>query len=65
MILVFVSLYINFEFKVMLALVPAVPRFIVLYGFARRYRRKTTLLWGDGPASRIPSLSLGSLRDLP
>ena len=51
--------------QVMLALVPAVPRFIVLYGFARRYRRKTNLLWGDGPASRIPSLSLDSLRDLP
>ena len=44
--------------QVMLALVPALPRFIVLYGFARRYRRKTNLLWGDGPASRIPSLSL-------
>ena len=49
----------------MLGVVPAVPRFIVLYGFARRYRRKTNLLWGDGPASRIPSLSLDSLRDLP
>ena len=51
--------------QVMMALVPALPRFIVLHGFARRYRRKTTLLWGDGPASRIPSLSLDSLRDLP
>jgi Hemerythrin HHE cation binding domain len=49
--------------RVMLALVPALPRFIVLYGFARRYRRKAALLWGDGPASRIPSLSLDSLRE--
>ncbi len=51
--------------QVMLALVPAVPRFILLHGFARRYRRKTALLWGDGPASRIPSLSLATLRDRP
>ena len=34
------------------------PGFVVVYGFARRYRRKKILLWGDGPASRIPSLSL-------
>jgi len=27
--------------------------------------RKTALLWGDGPASRIPSLSLASLRGRP
>ncbi len=51
--------------QVMLALVPAIPRFILLHGFARRYRRKTALLWGDGPASRIPSLSLAALRDRP
>lgn len=47
--------------RVMLGVVPAVPRFILLHGFARRYRRKRELLWGDGPASRIPSLSLAVL----
>ena len=51
--------------QVMLGLVPAIPRYVVLYGFARRYRRKKALLWGDGPASRIPSLSLAVLRDQP
>jgi hypothetical protein len=48
--------------RLMLGLVPAVPRFILLHGFARRYRRKTALLWGDGPASRIPSLNVDMLR---
>lgn len=41
---------------VVVDLVPAVPRFVLLRGFARRYRRKAQLLWGVGPATRIPSL---------
>jgi hemerythrin-like domain-containing protein len=45
---------------VMLRVVPAVPRFILLHGFARRYRRRRALLWGDGPAAAVPSLSVGS-----
>jgi len=44
-----------------LHVVPAVPRFILLHGFARRYRRKCDLLWGDGPAAAIPSLNLARL----
>ena len=44
--------------QVMLGLVPALPRFVLQHGFAGRYRRKRDLLWGDGPASRIPSLTL-------
>ncbi|MGA8209850.1 MAG: hemerythrin domain-containing protein [Nocardioidaceae bacterium] len=48
---------------VMLGLVPAVPRFVLQHGFARRYRRKRDLLWGDGPAARIPSLSLAASKE--
>ncbi|MCR8897372.1 hemerythrin domain-containing protein [Gordonia sp. GONU] len=33
--------------------VPAVPRFILIHGFARAYRRRAELMWGHGPASRI------------
>lgn len=39
--------------------VPAVPRFVLLHGFARTYRRKKARLWGDGPAAALPSLALG------
>jgi hypothetical protein len=49
------------EQQVILLAVPAVPRFVLLHGFARSYRRKATLLWGDGPAATVPSLQL-SLR---
>lgn len=46
---------------VILDVVPAVPRFILLRGFARSYRRKCDLLWGDGPAAALPSLDLARL----
>lgn len=46
---------------VMLRVVPAVPRFVLLHGFARSYRRKAAALWGDGPAARLPSLQLSSV----
>lgn len=32
-----------------LALVPPVPRFLLLHGFARRYRRHVERCWGAGP----------------
>ena len=44
--------------EVILHVVPAVPRFVLLRGFARSYRRKRALLWGDGPAAALPSLDL-------
>lgn len=47
--------------EVILHVVPAVPRFILLHGFARSYRRKCDLLWGDGPAAELPSLDLARL----
>jgi hemerythrin-like domain-containing protein len=43
---------------VMLHLVSAVPRFLLLHGFARAYRRKKARLWGNGPAAALPSLAL-------
>jgi len=46
---------------VILHVVPAVPRVILLHGFARSYQRKFDLLWGDGPAAAIPSLNLARL----
>lgn len=47
--------------EVILGVVPAVPRFVLLHGFARSYRRKAALMWGDGPAAAVPSLSLSLL----
>ena len=47
--------------EVILHVVPAVPRFILLRGFARSYRRKRDLLWGDGPAAALPSLNMARL----
>ena len=44
-----------------LHMVPAVPRFILLHGFAGIYRRKRDLLWGDSPAAAVPSLNLAYL----
>lgn len=41
---------------VVVDLVPAVPRSVLIRGFARRYRRRAQLLLGDGPATRITSL---------
>ena len=40
---------------VVVDLVLAFRRFVLIRGFARRYRQKAQLLWGDGPATRIPS----------
>jgi hemerythrin-like domain-containing protein len=48
---------------VLLALVPPVPRFLLLRGFARRYRAKRARLWGGTPAERVPSLSLSSVSE--
>lgn len=46
--------------QVILRQVPAVPRFVILHGFSRSYRRKRELLWGDGPAAALPSLELAA-----
>jgi hypothetical protein len=47
---------------VILHVVPAVPRFLLLHGFARAYRRKRARLWGDGPAAALPSLDLARMK---
>ncbi|MFW0794491.1 hemerythrin domain-containing protein [Gordonia sp. CPCC 205515] len=44
--------------SVMLSVVPPIPRWILLNGFARRYRRRRDLLWGNGPAADVRSISL-------
>jgi hypothetical protein len=46
--------------EVMLSVVPAVPRFILLHGFGRAYRRAATRRWGAGAAARVPSLQLSA-----
>jgi iron-sulfur cluster repair protein YtfE (RIC family) len=46
--------------EVMLSVVPAVPRFVLLHGFARGYRRSAVRRWGTGPAARVPSLQLAT-----
>lgn len=46
--------------EVMLSVVPAVPRFILLHGFGRPYRRAATRRWGEGPAAQVPSLQLST-----
>jgi hypothetical protein len=38
-------------------LVPAIPRFILLKGFARRYRRRATRRWGPTVMQTATSLS--------
>ncbi|AKE89590.1 cation-binding protein [Rhodococcus sp. WB1] len=47
--------------ELIMHVVPAVPRFILLHGFARTYRRKSSLRWGHGPAAALPSLNLALL----
>ena len=49
------------EREVILHVVPAVPRFILLHGFARSYRRQARRRWGTGPAAALPSLTLARL----
>jgi hypothetical protein len=49
--------------EVMLGVVPAVPRFLLLHGFAPAYRRKKALLWGSGPAAALPSLDLARMEE--
>lgn len=41
-----------------LALVPPVPRFVLVRLLGGRYRRKRALLWDGTPAELVPSLSL-------
>ena len=43
---------------VILRVVPAVPRFVLLHGFARSYRRGAARRWGSGSAATLPSLQL-------
>ncbi|MBH0123100.1 hemerythrin domain-containing protein [Rhodococcus sp. HM1] len=43
--------------------VPAVPRFLLLHGFARKYRRQAAVLWGTGPASTVPSLRVAPIEE--
>lgn len=50
--------------EVMLAVVPALPRFVLLHGFARSYRRAAALRWGRGAAARVPSLQLSTVREV-
>jgi hypothetical protein len=47
--------------ELILHVVPAVPRFVLLHGFAPAYRRKKALMWGDGPAAALPSLDLARM----
>ena len=49
--------------EVMLSVVPPVPRFVLLHGFARSYRRAATRRWGDGAAATVPSLPLSTARE--
>ncbi|WP_237723798.1 MULTISPECIES: hemerythrin domain-containing protein [unclassified Rhodococcus (in: high G+C Gram-positive bacteria)] len=47
--------------EVILHVIPAVPRFVLLHTFGWGYRRKATRLWGHGPATAVPSLSLATM----
>lgn len=46
-----------------LSVVPAVPRFLILHGFARRYRRQAALRWGTGPAASVPALHVTPIKE--
>jgi hypothetical protein len=49
--------------EVMLGVVPAVPRFVLLHGFAPAYRRRKAVLWGSSPAAALPSLDLARMEE--
>ncbi len=51
--------------EVMLSVVPPVPRFVLLHGFAGSYRRAATRRWGDGAAANVPSLPLSPVNQEP
>lgn len=51
--------------EVMLSVVPPVPRFVLLHGFARSYRRAATQRWGDSAAAKVPSMPLSTLSKEP
>ncbi|MGW0038766.1 hemerythrin domain-containing protein [Gordonia sp. NPDC003376] len=36
--------------------VPPIPRFVLLHGFDRQYRRYAAALWAGGPAAEVPPL---------
>jgi hypothetical protein len=42
-------------------LVPPIPRFVLLRGFAGSYRRRKQALWGGTPAEDVPSMSLATV----
>ncbi|SDU47205.1 hemerythrin domain-containing protein [Gordonia westfalica] len=42
----------------MYGLVPPIPRFLLVHGFKRGYRRRSELLWGNGPASKIGPITV-------
>jgi len=48
---------------VILHVIPAVPRFVLMQTFGRRYRRKAARLWSDGPAATVPPLKVSPSRD--
>jgi hypothetical protein len=49
--------------EVMLSVVPPVPRFVLLHGFAGSYRRAANRRWGDGAAAKVPSLPLSTVSE--
>ncbi|MCK8671182.1 hemerythrin domain-containing protein [Rhodococcus sp. HM1] len=48
---------------VILHVIPAVPRFVLMQTFGRRYRRKAARLWSDGPAAAVRPLKVSPGRD--
>jgi iron-sulfur cluster repair protein YtfE (RIC family) len=53
--------------RVLLHSVPPIPRFVLVHGFARRYRRRATVCWGPGhpPGAAGASTSYGPAAALP
>lgn len=49
--------------SILVSVVPAVPRFILLKGFARSYRRNAALRWGTGAAATLPSQQLPMVQE--